>query len=244
LAVLLTRDPYRFYILFLLYGFCTLFYYFGELVDFAGWEALHWSFFYTVHDVHRLFFLVPIIYAAYVFGLKATVIITIVTVNTCLPRALFISPFPDALLRMLLFIAIAGTIGCLTAIVRSESRRRSRLETLLRSETGKFFRMLDGIEEEVLIIAPDYRIRFLSPSMIREFGEGIGSLCYEYLHKSNQPCRQVCKLPNVIKGAIERWESSFPDGRTCEVLASPYTDFDMVVCQLTIFRNITRGKKV
>ena len=243
LATMLARDPHRFYILLMLYLFCTLLYYFGELVDSAGWEALRWNFFYTVHDIHRLFFLAPIIYAGYVFGVKATIISTIISASTFLPRALFVSPFPDPLLRAELFIIIAGIMGYLVAIVRRGSKQRSHLKALLRSETGKFFRMLDGVEEEVLIIGPDYRIRFLSPSMIRDFGEGIGSYCYEYLHKSSQPCCQVCKLPNVVNGAIERWEHKFPDGRTCEVLASPYTDFDMVVCQFTIFRNITRGKK-
>jgi len=37
LAVLRSRDFYRFYVLVLLFGCCTLFHYFGELVDFTGW---------------------------------------------------------------------------------------------------------------------------------------------------------------------------------------------------------------
>ena len=62
LAVLKRRDFYIFYILLCLVAFCTLFYYFGELVDFHGWESLRRGFFYGVHDVHRLLFLAPIIY--------------------------------------------------------------------------------------------------------------------------------------------------------------------------------------
>ncbi len=234
----------HFYILVLLLGGCTLFYYFGELVDFTGWEALRWDFFYGVHDVHRLFFLAPIIYAGYVFGVKAAVIVTIVAVNTILPRALFISPFPDPLLRTVLFIIIAGTIGCLTGIARSESKRRSHLEALLTSERDKLLGILERMADGVLVTGPDYRIRFMNPSLVRDFGEGIGSHCYEYLHKFDEPCPQICKLPNVINGAIEKWEYNFPDGRTYEVLASPYIDSDGTVCQLAIFRNITQRKKV
>ena len=127
LVILSKRNAYSFYTLFLLWACCTLFYYFGELADFAGWEVLRWNFFYGVHDIHRLFFLAPIIYAGYVFGVKAAVIITIVAVMTFLPRALFISPFPDPILRTVLFTIIAGVMGYLTATTRRESERRSRL---------------------------------------------------------------------------------------------------------------------
>ena len=100
---------------------------------------------------------------------------------------------------------------------------------------GILGRMGDGI----LITSPDYKIRFMNSNMIRDFGEGIGSHCYKYLHNLESPCDQVCKLPNVIAGEVERWEYNFPDGRIYEVLASPYLDTDGVVCQLTTFRNIT-----
>ena len=244
LAALRSRNSYSFYSLFLLFGFCSLFYYFGELVDFAGWEALRWEFLYGVHDIQRLLFLAPIIYAGYVFGVKAAVITTIVAIMTFLPRALFISPFPDPLLRTVLFIIVAGTMGYLTAKARSESERRSRLEALLISERDKLLGILERMQDGVCITGPDYRIRFMNTSMVRDFGEGIGSYCYEYLHKFDYPCQQICKLPNVINGAIERWEYNFPDGRTYEVLASPYIDSDGTGCQLATFRNIMQRKKV
>ena len=122
-ATLTRRNPYSFYTLFLLLAACILFYYFGELVDFAGLEALRWQIFYSVHDVHRLLFLAPIIYAAYVFGVKASIIITVISLMTFLPRAFFISPYPDALARMLIFILVGGTIGYFTAILRRAQRR-------------------------------------------------------------------------------------------------------------------------
>ncbi|MCK4723467.1 MAG: hypothetical protein KAT75_09185, partial [Dehalococcoidia bacterium] len=42
----------------------------------------------------------------------------------------------------------------------------------------------------------------------------------------------------------ERWEYNFPDGRTYEVVASPFVDSDGEVCQLASFRNITQRKQV
>ncbi|MBA7667315.1 hypothetical protein ES703_75402 [subsurface metagenome] len=240
-----TKKPtFRLFTLPLLLIFCTLFYYFGELVDWVAWEALRKEFFYGIHDIHRLLFLAPIIYAGYVGRVKGAVIITLLSFAIFLPRAFFISPFPDPILRTVLFIIIAGVIGSLTGIIRNESERRRHLDTLLRSERDKLLGILERMEDGVLITAPDYRIRFVNPSMIRDFGEGIGSHCYEHLHNFDTPCPQVCKLPNVINGAVERWEYTFPDGRTYEVLASPYLDSDGVVCQLAIFRNITQRKEV
>ncbi len=238
-----SREFYRLYILGLLILYCGLFYYFGEIVDFFHWEAVRWEFFYDVHDVHRLLFLAPILYAAYAFGIRATIIITIISANIMLPRALFISLYPDPMARMLITIVIEGMLGYLTARNRRETERRRRLEVILRGERDKLSGILERMEDGVAIIGPDYRIRFMNPSLVRDFGEGIGSYCYKVLQKSDAPCQQICKLPDVINGATEEWKYDFPDGRTYEVLTSPFVDTDGTLCQLAVFRNITRRKK-
>ena len=238
-----TSCSYRPFILPVLLLFCTLFYYFGELVDWAAWEALRREFFYGIHDVHRLLFLAPIIYAGYVGRVKGAVIVTLVAFIIFLPRAFFISPFPDPLLRMVLFTAAAGVIGSLTGMIRNESERCRELEMVIRNERDKLSGILERMEDGVLITGPDYRIRFVNPSMKRDFGEGIGTHCYEYLHNLEHPCQEVCKLSAVINGEVARWEYTFPDGRTYEVVASPYIDSDEVVCQLATFRNITPRQK-
>ncbi len=236
------KFKFRYFILPLLLVFGTLFYYFGELVDWAAWESLRLKFFYGIHDVHRLFFLAPIIYAGYTGRVKGAVIITLVSFMIFLPRAFFISPFPDPLLRMLIFTVVAGTIGVLTGIVLNKSERQTQLEALLRSERDKYFAMLEGMGDGVLITGPDYKIRYVNSSMKRDFGEGIGSHCYEYLHNIAQPCED-CKLPRVIGGEAIKWEYTFPDGRVYELLTSSYTDSDGTVCQLATFRNIAQRKK-
>jgi PAS domain-containing protein len=196
-----------------------------------------------VHDIHRLLFLAPILYAAYAFGIRATIIITIVSANIMLPRALFISPYPDPIARMLVTIVIEGALGYLIARNRQETERRRWLEAILRGERDKFSGILERMEDGVAIIGPDYRIRFMNPSLVRDFGEGVGSYCYQVLYKSDVPCPQICKLPDVINGATEEWRYSLPNGQTYEVLTSPFVDTDGTVCQLATYRNITRRKK-
>jgi PAS domain-containing protein len=233
----------RFFILPVLLLLCTLFYYFGELVDWAAWDALRQDFFYSIHDIHRLFFLAPIIYAGYVARVKGAVIITLVCFMIFLPRAFFISPFPDPVLRMVLFTLFAGAIGYLIATIRNECERRRTLATLLGSERDQFLRILNVMGDGVVIIGPDYKVRFVNSSMRRDFGEGVGAYCYTYLHTLNSPCEQGCKLPNVIlDGKTTRYEYRLPGGTVYEVNASPYIDSDGAVCQLATFRNITHRK--
>ena len=237
----MSRFSFRPFILPLLLVICTLFYYFGELVDWAAWNALRLEFFYGIHDVHRLLFLAPIIYAGYNGRVRGAIIITLVSFMIFLPRAFFISPFPDPLLRMTFFTVVAGTIGTLTGIIRNKSEQQTKLETLLKNEKDKCLGILARMEDGVLITGPDYKVRFVNPSMIRDFGDGVGSYCYKYLHNLGQPC-EACKLLNVIDGETARWEYTFPDGRTYEVMASPYSDSEGMVCQLATFRNITHRK--
>jgi len=243
LAVLRNRNFHR-SALVSLFAYYTLIYYFGELADFAGLESLRWNFFYGVHDLHRVFFLVPIVYAGYIFRVRWAILVTIASFIVFLPRALSISPFADPVLRIVPFAITAGVIGSLTGMMRNESERRSHLEALVRSERDKLLGILERMEDGVLIIGPDYRIRFANPSMVREFGEGVGSYCYQYLHDFDGPCNEICKLASVTGGITERWEYGFPNGRTYEVIASPFLDFDGEVCQLATLRNITQRKKV
>ncbi|HXZ30442.1 MAG TPA: ATP-binding protein, partial [Dehalococcoidia bacterium] len=131
-----------------------------------------------------------------------------------------------------------------TGVMRNEYERRSQLELLARTERDRVMKMLEGMEDGVIIIDPDKRIRFNNPRMVREFGEGIGCYCHKYLHNSDDPCEGICRLSSVIEGATERWEYIFQDGRTFDVTASPFVDSDGTACQLTVFRDITQQKQV
>ena len=225
----------RFYFLFLTFALCSIFYYFGEIVDFFGWQVLRLSFFYGVHDIHRLVFLFPIMYAAYYFGMKATIILIILTISTFMPRALFISPYPDPLLRSALFTVAAVGVGMFTA---RESERRRKVRRYIKRAKEQHFRALNEVEDGVLLIGPDYRIRFLNNRMKQKFGDGMGSYCYAYLYKRSAPCQQICKLNSIQEGAAVEMQYESPDGGKYKVVALPYVDTDGIVCQLSIIKNV------
>ena len=223
-----TPGLWSFSVLFLLLGGCILVYYFGELVDFAGWTALRLDFFYGVHDIHRLLFLAPILYAAYVFGIRAVIIITILTAASMLFRALYISPFPDPVERAVIFCVIAGSLGFFTA--RGCSRLRVRRAEEVCGKTAV------GTEKGILLTGPNRSIMFMSPEMKEEFGQDEGSQIQMYLRLLDKPDQRNFKHIGKYNVGVDRWEYKLPDGRTYDVQVIPYIDIGEIQCQLSVFR--------
>jgi signal transduction histidine kinase len=106
------RSPH-FWIIVALMAVLTLVYY-------AGHTALaRFGAFFTdayLHDLHRILFLVPIVYAALTFRLWGAIGASSVFLIVVLPRA-FYSPYADPLLRPLVFVIFTGLIGVLAAVL-------------------------------------------------------------------------------------------------------------------------------
>lgn len=68
-----------------------------------------------VHDVHRTLFLIPIVYAALMFRIRGALATAFIFLCVVLPRAFYLSPYPDPLLRALISVASSAAIGLLMA---------------------------------------------------------------------------------------------------------------------------------
>jgi len=101
------RNPHLWIIVALMTIF-TISYYADELG--LDWLPLGHGFFDEeyIHDIHRLLFLIPMVYCAIVFRLKGAIVISVATLCIVFPRALFFSPNPDPVLRTLIFSGIAS----------------------------------------------------------------------------------------------------------------------------------------
>src|SRR4030042_3662597 len=224
------KITYRPFILPLLLIFCSLFYYFGELVDWAAWDALRQNFFYGVHDVHRLLFLAPIVYAAYTARVKGAIIITLVSFLIFLPRAFFISPYPDPLLRMIIFIVFAGVIGYLVGRICNEQTKYRRLEVARTNQRDTMLNIINNIADGAFITSGDYRIRFMNTRMEEEFGKKAGETCHQLLHQKDRP-HPECKISSVIDNKeVNHWECKLPNGRVYEITAAPRIDDYRTTC--------------
>ncbi len=147
------------------------------------------------------------------------------------------------------FAGLTVTLGMVSSVLGpfgggNEAEWTMYLEKALKAERDRLMAMLNTMEEGVAIIGPDHKIRFMNPSMVRDFGDGIGALCHRHLYGFDEPCNEVCKLPQVIRGSTERWDYTFADGRTYDMIAAPFADSDESPCMLATFRNVTRQKQV
>jgi integral membrane sensor domain MASE1 len=120
---LLGNRTIQWIILVFLCIYYPIIYYFGELVDHFGWESLHWEFFYTVHDIHRVVFLVPILFASYYFRIKGAIFTTVFALAVFLPRGILLSPYPDPVSRMTVFIIFALLFGIFVGALSNKVER-------------------------------------------------------------------------------------------------------------------------
>lgn len=154
--------------------------------------------------------------------------------NSSLSSTIFVPLF--------VFGIVGATIGPFTG--GNEEEWTQYLENVLKSERDRFISILNSMNEGVVIIGADRKIRFMNPAMVRQFGDGVGKDCYKHLYGLNEPCENRCKLHVVLKGSTEKSEFTFPNGITYELISSPFSDSDQVPCMLTTFINVTKRKEI
>ncbi len=231
-------NSHRLYVLPVLIVLCTLFYYFGELIDWAAWNTIRSNFFYGVHDVHRLVFLAPIIYASYYGRIRGAIIITLITFMIFLPRAFFISPYPDPFLRMIFFTIIAGVVGVLIGDNRNKLEKYVKLETQMQTDRAALSAIANNISDGVMIIGPDYIIRFTNVALTEFIGVSNNKPCYEQLYQRDSPCQQ-CTIAEVINENHMMMKNYNSKGTNFNITSAPYTDVDGITCQLSIFQKLS-----
>jgi hypothetical protein len=151
---------------------------------------------------------------------------------------MLISPYPDPLLRMVLFVIIAGIIGIFTGIIREEADTIKQLERAIRSDRDKLCNIIDSMSEGIVIAGPDYKIRFINSCMVNDLGEGIGVPCYKYLYDFDSPCEQNCPVREVTGEKQIKNRDYIIKDINYKVISTPYIDVDGTTCQLSIFRKI------
>jgi signal transduction histidine kinase len=115
------------------------------------------------------------------------------------------------------------------------------LEKLLQGERDQLKAILNTMEEGIAIIGQDRVIRFMNPSLVKEFGDGVGAYCYQHLHGGMCTPSEHCMLSGVISGASQKWERRFVNGKTFDITYSPFT-YDDEPAILATFVNITERK--
>jgi len=99
-----------------------------------------------VHDFQRTLFFIPVVYAALVFRVRGSLISSFIFLCIVLPRALLLSPYPDPLLRPLLFVAIAT----LTSLLVATQLNRVEEERRVNNELKKAYKQLNESQQQLI----------------------------------------------------------------------------------------------
>jgi signal transduction histidine kinase len=113
------------------------------LVYYAGQTPLaQVSSFFTdafPHDLHRVLFLLPVVYAALAFRVRGAAGTSVAFLVIVLPRTLY-SPFADPLIRPLIFVLFTAVVAVLTAVLMNQIDEEREIARRLRESQEQLVR--------------------------------------------------------------------------------------------------------
>jgi len=186
------------------------FVYYVDQTPLASLAPFNHSFFTGVHDLHRTFFLIPVVYAALVFGVWGSLIASFAFLCVVLPRALLFSPYADPIIRAVLFVIFAAFIGVLVAmqLLRVESERKAR------AELDKAYKELSQY---------DKRLRENQEQLIQaEKLSSLGQMAASIAHEVNNPLTGVLVYTQLLAKRINN--DTFTKEGALESLAKMETE--------------------
>ena len=143
---------------------CSIIYYLDAIIaGFMGWPGSGVGVLDTVHDLYRLQYVIPVLYAAYIFRVKGVITTSLISMLVFLPRAFFISPYPNALLRPLVFVISTGVIGILIAKMFDYITERKQAEEALHKEKSSLSSILQKAPYGVMLVGEDGRCIYVNP---------------------------------------------------------------------------------
>ena len=98
---------------------CSIFYYLSVIASFSGLASLG-NTLGALHelygiDIFALAFFAPVVYAAYIVGIKGALLTALICMLILLPYAIFVDAYPNALLKPTAFAIILSAVGAVVA---------------------------------------------------------------------------------------------------------------------------------
>ncbi|MEW6585997.1 MAG: PAS domain S-box protein, partial [Nitrospirota bacterium] len=120
---------------------------------------------------------------------------------------------------------------------------RKLAQDALQLERNRLQSILNTMPDGIIIIDRNFDIRYVNPSLERDFGPVEGRKCHEYFHNLPRSC-SWCRNEEVFEGksVFEEWQYG-RTGRTYELLASPFINDDGSISKMQIFHDITERKR-
>jgi len=147
----IAASPYLWRITVIMVACCIL-YYLPIIAGSVGLTTLQGMLdklhnFYGI-DFYALVFFAPVVYTAYVLGIKWAILTAFISMLILLPYSILIDTYPNALLKPTAFVIILSAVGAVVAMLQKsdEQRRRSVRELKCLYDVGKAAEESDSIE--------------------------------------------------------------------------------------------------
>ena len=137
------------------------------------------TFFTGVHDLHRTLFFIPILYASTVFRNRGSLVASASFMAIVMPRAVMFSPYPDPLMRPLLFVLLAFFVGYLVSaqLDNIERQRKSHKELVgLYKEVVETHNSLKESQQHLIQAEKLTSLGQLAASIAHEINNPLGSI--------------------------------------------------------------------
>ena len=140
----------------------------------------------TRHAFERVLYLIPIVWSSFLFGIRGTIITSLVALGCMLPRAIFISEYPrDALFETGSIIIVGSVVSSLIAFsLRSLRREREYLSELevahreLATSEEKYRKLFENAHDAICVQDNEGYILEANEAMARQTGYDIESLLH------------------------------------------------------------------
>ena len=230
-----------------------------------GGKAPNWPIFNIPHGLHRGLFFIPMLYAAYKFRVKGVIVIALFSMLIFLPRALFISPYPYALLRAIMFVIVLWSSGFCLAMALNATTMRKQAEEKLRESEKILSEIVQGNSIPTFVINKEHIITHWNKAI--EVLTGLPAKEMYGTKKQWMPFyakEKVCMADLIVDGASEEVvsrhyhrnkksslisgayesESPLPDGVWLRFTASPlYNQKGQIIGAIETLEDITGRKK-
>jgi PAS domain S-box-containing protein len=114
---------------------------------------------------------------------------------------------------------------------------------MIDEKSKKLLWFFESIMDSVYVIDQDFIVEYMSESMTRQFGQGMGKKCYQLLHHCEEVC-PWCRAGEVFAGRSVRWEHYIPrKDRTFDLLEFPLENPDGTLSKISFLRDITEQIK-
>ncbi|WP_066637416.1 PAS domain S-box protein [Desulfolucanica intricata] len=127
---------------------------------------------------------------------------------------------------------------CILGVMQDITERKLA-EKRLEFERQRLYSLLEGFPGFIVLVAPDYTIRYANRNFRNIYGEPGNRFCYEVVLGEKEPCA-ICYSNRVLaENQPYNWEYNSPDGKIYRFYEHPFTDIDGSPLILKIIFDVT-----